>query len=241
MRKALFLIAALLAWPALANEDDPSEIGRNFLRSHSKIVALSGMTVASTEDFARHFPIGDYGCQTRLNQQRGKDTIFVMSCPAYWGSGQRTKFGFVELKDTLVLMDVRINDRSLKGRDLEALLSQPFKTIPTFQHFLLNPDVKVIGAGGNEIGKLQPSIQRLWKEGYNCELLDLQPQTSSISILCPYHDDTSDPRTFDYDFKLTQSGDLVITTGTTRKEGGYRNKLTGSSLAAHSARWFSDR
>lgn len=244
MRKVLFLIAALLASPALANEDDPYEIGRNFLHSHSKIVALSGKPIASGEDFARHFPINEYGCEPKLDEQPGKDTIFVMAGPAYWGSGQRTKFGFAKVQDTLVLIDVRINGTPLEGCALETFLRNPFRTVPTFQAFLLFPGVKIIGTDGKTVGMLAPSIQRLWKEAYNCELIGLDPKDSSVHLLCPYNGDTSNPRTFDYDFKLTKSGNLVITSahGRGRDKPGVSilkaNELLGTGLLTHAQTHF---
>lgn len=254
MRKALFLISTLFALtaPAFADEDDPFEIGQNFLRSHA-IVSMAGNTIASGKDFERNFPIGEYGCQPRLNEHAGKDTIFVMSCPAYWGSGVRLKFGFVEITEcghackALALMEVRVNDRSLKSRDLQTFLSKPFRTFPTFQSFLFNPNVKVFAANGAEIGRLQPSIQRLSKEGYNCELLYLNPKDSNLSILCTYNDNTSDPHTFDYDFKFTQSGNLVVASahGRGRDKPGLpivkANELVGSELLEHAQTYFGMR
>jgi hypothetical protein len=254
MRLIVLLLIALFATPAFAgkakptyaSESDPFEIGRNFLRSHVAVTTEDGRTIANTEDWSRHFPINEDGCRPRVTEKKKTIlTIFTMSCPAYWGSGQRLKFDFVEVTEcghacnALALMVVTVNDKPLRGKDMADFVAKPFGVYPTFQALLSNPGTRVVGADGKEVGLLAPSVRKLAKDGIVCELTGLDPDSGGVSLLCVRGQNTSDPRSFDYDFVLAKDGSLAVQGAHVRgrdKPGmpiKKANELEGTELIEH--------
>ena len=66
--------------------------------------------VSTVTEFAKQFP--PQLCKTKVASQPNQPTIFILSCPAFWGSNQALQFGFVEpegQKHDLVLMAVKLN------------------------------------------------------------------------------------------------------------------------------------
>jgi hypothetical protein len=206
----IFLISFAFTSSPLADEGEPGEMARNWLFEHPNVQTLTPggdvTIIASTEDFARHFPIGrnDTECKPNLKIAKGPDdSTLTLDCPAFWGSSQRLKLRFQENLECghacnmLILREVRVNGKQLNPSQLAAFAKAPFRTFATFQSFLLDPNVKVYAPDGSDLGKLRPSILRLWEQGYNCEIIAYDDVLRTTSVLCPYNANTSDPRTFD--------------------------------------------
>jgi hypothetical protein len=88
--------------------------------------------VSTVTEFAKQFP--PQLCKTKVASQPNQPTIFILSCPAFWGSNQALQFGFVEpegQKHDLVLMAVKLNGKPFTDTQLEQFAYRPFKFYAT--------------------------------------------------------------------------------------------------------------